>query len=380
MINTSLPTYFASAGRLAVESLLGQPERLARLGELRMLDKLPVMVFLANRCRQIVHCNPAFAKALAPKARDRFVGLRPGEALGCVYADRVEAGCGCSEYCRHCGAAQAILKSLQGVEDCRECHILAHNGQGVHSLDMQILSRPFECDGQTMSLNIALDVSHERRLFGLHRTFLHSMVNAAGGMDTMFTLLDVEQGEELLQHVPLLRKSALSMLQEIQYQYDLMAAETGKLVVRMSSYDTGALISGLADHVRALAVARGREIVTRGPVCVLKTDGRLLRHVLSNLVINALEAVPAGARVSIDWSLTPAGVRIDVGNEGLVPEEIEAQFFKRYVSTKGEDRGLGLYAAKVFTENYLGGRLAYAPLPGITCFSVFLPQSPLVGN
>jgi len=380
MINSSLPTYFASAGRLAVESLRDQPERLARLGEMQMLDKLPLMVFLANRCRQIVYCNPSFAKALVPKARDRFLGLRPGEALGCVYADRVEAGCGCSEYCRHCGAAQAILKSLQGEEDCRECHILARNGKGIYSLDMQILSRPFESQGQVMSLNIALDVSHERRLFGLHRTFLHSMINAAGGMDTMFTLLDADQGEELLKHVPLLRKNALAMLQEVQFQYDLMAAETGNLIVRPASHDAGALIAGLANHVRSLALARDREIVTQGADCVLRTDGRLLRHVLFNLAINALEAVPAGSQVVIGWSSTPGGVRIDVDNEGRVPEDVEAQFFKRYVSTKGEDRGLGLYTAKVFTENHLGGRLTYAPLPGITRFSVFLPNSRLTEN
>jgi signal transduction histidine kinase len=339
-----------------------------------MLDRMPLMVFLANRCRQIVYSNPSFTKVIVPSARDRFVGLRPGEALGCVYAGRMEAGCGCSEYCRHCGAAQAILKSLQGVEDCRECHILARNAQGIHSLDMQILSRPFECEGQIMSLNIALDVSHERRLLGLKRTFLHSMINAAGGMDTMFTLLAADQAEDLPEHLPLLRKSALAMLHEVQYQYDFMAAESGQLVVRKGMHDMAAVADGLVRHIQGLPMARGRHITVQGAVCSLWVDPRLLRHVLFNLAVNALEAVPAGGSVRIKWEATAEGPRIDVENDGLVPEEIEAQFFKRYVSTKGEDRGLGLYAAKAFTENHLGGRLAYAPLQGITRFSVFLPK------
>lgn len=375
MINASLPTRFAPAGRLPLESLQGQPERLALLGELRFMDRLPLMVFLANSCRQIVYCNPPFAKALPPAVRGSFLGLRPGEALGCVYAHRMEAGCGCSEHCRHCGAARAILKSLQGTADCRECHILASNGRGVHALDMQILSRPLEFEGQIMSLNIALDISHERRLHGLERTFLHSMVNAAGGLETMFALLDADQGEELLLHLPLLRKSALGMLHEIQYQYDLMAAEAGSLVVRKASYDVGGLVEGLVRHMSGLPVARNRDMAFQGPVCQVRTDARLLRHVLSNLVQNALEAMEDGWRLRILWKPLPDGVRIDVENAGDVPEEISAQFFKRYISTKGQDRGLGLYVAKMFTENHLGGRLTYAPLDGITRFSVFLPPA-----
>ena len=140
------------------------------------------------------------------------------------------------------------------------------------------------------------------------------------------------------------------------------------------------MISGLANHVRSLALARGRKIVTHGTDCILRTDGRLLRHVLFNLLVNALEASPEGAQVDIGWSSTPGGVRIDVDNEGLIPEDVEAQFFKRYVSTKGEDRGLGLYTAKVFAENHLAGRLEYAPVPGVTRFSVFLPKSGPAAN
>lgn len=380
MINASLPTRFASPGRLTLECLQGQPERLARLGELRFMDRLPLMVFLANPCRQIVYCNPSFAKVLSPVVRDSFLGLRPGEALGCVYAHRMEAGCGCSEYCRHCGAAKAILKSLQGTTDCRECHILARNGQGVHALDMQILSRPLEFEGQVMSLNVALDISHERRLHGLERTFLHSMVNAAGGLETMFSLLDADQGEELLLHAPTLRKSALAMLNEIQYQYDLMAAEAGSLIVRKASCDVRTLVEGLVRQMDDLPLARNRDMAFQGPACQVRTDARILRHVLANLVRNALEAMDDGWRLRIVWAPVPDGLRIDVENAGDVPEEISAQFFKRYISTRGEDRGLGLYVAKMFTENHLGGRLTYAPLDGVTRFSVFLPSAWPEGN
>ena len=376
MINESLPTHFAPAERLGSASLAGFPEKLARLDSLQLLENMPVMVFVANAWRQIVYCNPSFAAALPPGTPERVIGLRPGEALGCVHSVKMEAGCGCSEYCRHCGAVKAILKSLQGEEECMECHILARNGQGVHALDVQILSRPIEYEAEVYSLNVALDVSHERRLFGLKRTFLHNMINAAGGLDTMFALLDAEQGDELLQHIPVLRKSALSMLQQVLYQYDIMAAETGRLVVQNSLCDLSSYMLVLARQLRALPEARNREILAHGQSCRVWTDSRLLRHVLTNLVVNALEASPDGARIRLHWSTTDQGVIIDVENPGTVPLEIAANFFKRYVSTKGEDRGLGLYSSKVFAENHLGGSLAYIPRERTTLFRLFLSDSP----
>jgi hypothetical protein len=376
MINETLPTRFAPAGRLPVESLAGFPESLSRLDSLKLLENMPVMVFGANPWRQIVYCNPFFAGVLPSGTKERVVGLRPGEALGCVNASVMEAGCGCSEYCRHCGAANAILKSLRGETDCRECHILARNGQGVHALDIQILARPLEFQGQAYSLNVALDVSHERRLFGLKRTFLHSMINAAGGLDTMFALLDTQQGDELLQHIPILRKNALSMLQEVLYQYDIMASEAGMLVVQKSLCDLPSYMSVLARQLQSLPEARGRDILAHGPASRVWTDSRLLRHVLRNLVMNALEASPVGSRIRIRWEAVADGVLIDVENPGSAPGEIATNFFKRYVSTKGEDRGLGLYASKIFTENHLGGSLSYIPRERTTVFRLFLPDSP----
>lgn len=375
MINESLPTRFAPSGRLPAGSLIGVSESLARLDRLQWLDRLPVMVFVANAWRQIVYCNASFAGALPPGMVERVVGLRPGEALGCIHAAVMEAGCGCSEYCRHCGAANAILKSLQGVEDCRECHILARDGQGVHALDVQILAQPLEHEGQAFSLSVALDVSHERRMFGLKRTFLHNMISAAGGLDTMFALLETEQGEELLQHVPLLRKSALAMLQEVLYQYDIMAAEAGRLVVQKSLCDLPSYMSALARQLGVLPTAQGRHILAQGPPCLVWTDSRLLRLALCNLVVNALEASPEGSKIRLRWGQGQDGVFIDVENPGTVSVEIAANFFKRYVSTKGEDRGLGLYSAKVFIENHLGGSLTYIPRERTTLFRVSLPAA-----
>lgn len=375
MTNIAMPTFFAPAERLPVECLAGLREQLVQLDQVKWLERLPLMIFLADSHRQIVYSNPLFVRAAKPSVQNGIIGLRPGEALGCIFAQEMEAGCGCSAYCRHCGAVQAILKSLRGIEDCRECHILTKDALGLHAIDVQILSRPFVHDDRIFSLNIALDISHERRLAVLNRNFLHNMINAAGGMEHMFSMLSGDENDELSQHVPLLRQSALTMLQEVLYQYDIAAVENGKLAVTVAAHDVPQVVARLVEQLRDHPVSRGRKLLADGPGIRVSTDSKLVRHVLSNLIVNALEASPAGSSVQVSWEVEPRGLRISVDNTGSIPSEVALQLFKRYISTKGDDRGLGLYMAKVFAENYLGGRLAYEPLPGITRFSLYLPKS-----
>ncbi|MBE1424917.1 signal transduction histidine kinase [Desulfomicrobium macestii] len=176
-------------------------------------------------------------------------------------------------------------------------------------------------------------------------------------------------------HVPLLRQSALTMLQEVLYQYDVAAVENGKLAVQVAVHDVFRVVTRLVEQLREHPVSRGRKLLADGPEIRVSTDAKLLRHVLSNLIVNALEASPLGSAVRVSWEVEPSGLRLDVDNTGSMAPEVALQLFKRYVSTKGEDRGLGLYMAKVFAEDHLGGRLAYEPLPGITRFSLYLPNS-----
>jgi signal transduction histidine kinase len=375
MTNTAMTTLFAPAERLPAACLAGLREQLVQLDHVKWLERMPLMIFLADSHRQIVYGNPPFVRAAKPSVQNGLVGLRPGEALGCIFAQEMEAGCGCSAYCRHCGAVQAILKSLRGIEDCRECHILTKDSLGLHAIDVQILARPFIHDERIYSLNIAVDISHERRLAVLNRNFLHNMINAAGGMENMLSMLSDNEDDELNRHVPLLRQSALTMLQEVLYQYDVAAVENGKLAVQVAVHDVSRVVKRLVEQLREHPVSRGRKLLADGPEIRVSTDAKLLRHVLSNLVVNALEASTLGSAVRVSWEVEPSGLRLAVDNTGSMAPEVALQLFKRYVSTKGEDRGLGLYMAKVFAEDHLGGRLAYEPLPGITRFSLYLPNS-----
>ncbi|MGK0600889.1 sensor histidine kinase [Yokenella regensburgei] len=100
---------------------------------------------------------------------------------------------------------------------------------------------------------------------------------------------------------------------------------------------------------------------------------------LGNLIENALDAMSGqeDGEVSVLMHYQNGWLSVEVSDDGpgISPEHIQAIFDKGY-STKGENRGVGLFLARQQVEN-LGGTLAVESEPGVfTQFFVHLPWGP----
>jgi signal transduction histidine kinase len=106
-------------------------------------------------------------------------------------------------------------------------------------------------------------------------------------------------------------------------------------------------------------------------------DREKLQQVLTNLVLNALEALDKGGAVKLSAERSGAEVRIDVDDNGPgVPEEVARRIFEPFFTTKARGTGLGL-AISHQQVSLQGGRLTVSrgPLGGAR-FTVWLPQAP----
>jgi sensor histidine kinase regulating citrate/malate metabolism len=74
---------------------------------------------------------------------------------------------------------------------------------------------------------------------------------------------------------------------------------------------------------------------------------------------NAVEASPEWGVVEIGSFHNNGDVGIWVKNNAVIPEDIQTYLFKRPVSSKGKNRGLGTYSMKLLTEEYLKGKISY---------------------
>lgn len=108
----------------------------------------------------------------------------------------------------------------------------------------------------------------------------------------------------------------------------------------------------------------------------VKADREKLQQVVTNLVLNAFEALERGGRVRLSAARTGSEVRIDVDDDGPgVPETVAKRIFEPFFTTKAKGTGLGL---AISHQQMLlqGGKLAVgrAPLGGAR-FSVTLPRA-----
>jgi signal transduction histidine kinase len=110
---------------------------------------------------------------------------------------------------------------------------------------------------------------------------------------------------------------------------------------------------------------------------VARIDPDQFASLLSNLLINALDATPPGGRVRVEGGATPdRRLRVSVSDSGPgIPPELADTLFTPFATTKPAGTGLGLAVARRVAEDH-GGTLTAANRPGGgACFTVTLPAA-----
>jgi nitrogen fixation/metabolism regulation signal transduction histidine kinase len=126
------------------------------------------------------------------------------------------------------------------------------------------------------------------------------------------------------------------------------------------------------------AETRATQVVTEldDSLAPVNADPDLLHRALSNLVLNALDAMPEGGTITVRTSAAPGHVRIEVSDSGsgLTREECE-RLFTPYYTTKVYGTGLGLAIVQSVVSDH-GGSITVDSMPGKgTTFRIDLPRT-----
>ena len=109
----------------------------------------------------------------------------------------------------------------------------------------------------------------------------------------------------------------------------------------------------------------------------IQADATLLRRAVENLILNAMDAMPAGGILMLRTSNGDGDVHLEVSDTGtgLTPEETE-RIFTPYYTTKQHGTGLGLAIVQAIVADH-GGRISVESETGVgTAFHVELPAKP----
>lgn len=355
----ALPTRFAPAERAEAPILDRQSQTLL---ELELLDNLfgavNEIILILNRQRQIVYCNTQFAALLGFRDNRDLIGLRPGEAIGCIHACEA-GGCGTSEFCSQCGAVQAILSSQKGNVDVKECRIL--RGQQSEAMDLRVRATPFAYKGEEFTIFAVMDISHEKRRNALERVFFHDLMNTAIAIRMLSQSLGSAGLGKISEVSSGIFQGVQQLIEEIESQRDLIHAENNELRVRPVEISSKALLAQVQDTYESFAKMRNCQLMidSDSDDVALRSDPMIVARVIGNMIKNALEACREGQNVTLASRQSNGLVSFSVYNPGYIPRDVQLQLFKRSFSTKGAGRGLGTYSMKLLTERYLKGLINF---------------------
>jgi two-component system nitrogen regulation sensor histidine kinase NtrY len=110
---------------------------------------------------------------------------------------------------------------------------------------------------------------------------------------------------------------------------------------------------------------------------IIQADATLLHRSIENLILNAMDAMPAGGVLMLRTQSIEGGVSLEVSDTGtgLTPEESE-RIFTPYYTSKQHGSGLGLAIVQAIVADH-GGRISVESESGVgTSFHIELPASP----
>jgi putative PEP-CTERM system histidine kinase len=201
--------------------------------------------------------------------------------------------------------------------------------------------------------------------------FVHDLKNAASTLNLMLQNLPVHFND------PEFREDALrgfsKTVAHINNLIGRLSALRHELKIQAVESDLSEVVAQAIDRLDSNAVAAiSRDLP---PLPKMFVDREQVQKVVTNLVLNAIEAVSGSGSIKVStvhengWAVLAVA---DTGC-GMSQEFINQSLFRAFQSTKKNGLGIGMFQSKMIVEAH-GGRITVTSEPGQgTVFRVFLP-------
>ena len=287
---------------------------------------------------------------------------------------------------------EVVAKGLAGSGPHREEFDLP--GPNPHTLTVYV-SR-FPGPGEPGAVVVVHDTTDIRRLERMRQDFV---ANVSHELKTPLTIIKstVEALQDGAAEEPDLRAEFLQKtmheadrLQElIQDIMSLARIESGELGLEHQSIPLDRAISDCVERFHTRAEDKTLTVIEKPPRegrpdVKAWADPDALRHVLDNLVDNAIKYTPSGGRITVRWNAKGDHVDFEVEDTGVgIPDKDLPRIFERFYRVdKARSRemggtGLGLAIVKHLVQAMKGTIKATSVEGKGTTFRVSLPRAPM---
>ncbi len=388
------------------QSLLGSQTELSAIYE-----NAPVIMILVDSERRVRKANHQ-ALNFAGRTSQEMIGLRGGEALGCLFALKNGEACGDAPECGDCVVRQTISDSLETGKSHSQVEASLPFIVNDQEMDHAFLlsTTPLQIQGEQMVLASIMDITQhkqaqaalcksEERLVQAQK--MEAIGTLAGGIahdfnNILFPLLgfaemlkeDLAQQSPLQDHVDEILHAALRSRELVQQ----ILAFSHKTEPRARMVSIQTIVKEAIKLIRAAIPATIKVQQSISPDCApVNADPTQLHQIIMNLATNAYHAMEEkGGLLEIsldevhvkatgqDQSQVKPGryARLCIGDTGVgISPEVLEKVFDPYFSTKDEGKGTGLGLSVVhgIVRSHQGMiKIESTPGQGTTC-TVFLP-------
>jgi PAS domain S-box-containing protein len=343
-----------------------------------LVESLPLMLFQTDREMRVTYMNPAARVATGYEAEEV---ADPAVWMQNIHPDDL-------------GAVREMVRvGLAGEPGRAE---FRHRTKAGEERVAYAMTYPRWQDGAVAGgTTLLVDMTRERRLEQeLRRAQRLELVGRlAGGiahdfnnlLNVVLSLTDVARGhlppesparEDLGRIATAAEEAARLAQQMLAFSKQQRLAPRRVEVNRVAGRSLDLLRPTLPPDVRVEAYLADGELFVHA-------DETQLQQVLMNLCLNGRDAMPAGGTLRVRTALCPtdgdpgewAVLTVEDEGQGMT-EEVQAQIFEPFFSTKEHGTGLGLAVVRQIVEGF-GGRVEVRSEPGRgSRFTVWLPSSP----
>lgn len=355
-----------------------------------LFESLSQAAFLIEaKSRRIIDTNLCAEKLLG-RTRTEILGMQEAELFP---ANQASDSCG-----------KLASVGMHGESELDEAKVQSKDGIAI---PVRVSLAPIELYGRDLVLALMTDITErvERRKLEeqlIQAQKMEVVGHLAGGvahdfnniLSVIFGYTDLMMEEFKSDH------TVCNYAEEVRYAADRAAALTRQLLIfsrkeaiHAAVLDPNQLIKGLDKMLRRLINENVELTIELGEqIGRIKADSGHFGQVLMNLVVNARDALPNGGRISIQTSKISLDENYAQEHLGVVPgeyvaisvtdtgigmsEEVKAQLFKPFFTTKPKDKGTGLGLATCQTiVNHSGGHIGVqSEVEKGTTFRVYFPH------
>jgi signal transduction histidine kinase len=217
------------------------------------------------------------------------------------------------------------------------------------------------------------------------RRLAHELKNPLFPLQTTVENLQRAKEQHPEQFDEVFRESTGILLSEIQNLKDIIGrfSDFSKMPQpELASVNVNDIVRGAVKLFEPQFGALGRPPITSElhldeELPAIQADATLLRRAIENLILNAMDAMPAGGVLMVRTTHETGDVHLEISDTGtgLTAEECE-RLFTPYYTTKQHGTGLGLAIVQSIVSDH-GGRIWVDSEPGVgTSFHIRLPAKP----